>query len=448
MALRVRHLLDRDRDGGGGNPLPEGTLSVGGGLLAAGVTSYGFIILASRVVGPSRHDALSSLWALIFLAAPGFFFPLEQEVGRALAARRARGVGGGPLLRRAGLAAGVMALVLLAASVAAWRPLTDNLFDGQDLLLVSFLIGIVGYAIEMTCRGALSGSGRFRPYGLMIGTEGVFRMVFAVVLAVVGVESVGAYGLLIGLAPFAALVVALPGQRSLVTPGPDAPWSELSTSLGVLLAASVLSQLLVNAGPLAVKVLDPDSELAGHFLNGVLLTRVPLFLFQAVQAALLPKLAGLAAAGRRADFRTGLIRLLLVVGAIGFVGTIGAFLVGPPLLRLLFGAEFDLGRRDLTMLAAASSGIMLCQALSQALVALHAQGRAAAAWAAAVAAFVVVTALGNDLLFRVEAGLVAGSAVGVVLLGGLLAERMRRHDEPPLEALVEAISPEHEIVEP
>jgi O-antigen/teichoic acid export membrane protein len=282
----------------------------------------------------------------------------------------------------------------------------------------------------------------------MIGTEGVFRLVLAGILAFIGVESVGAYGLLIGLAPIAALLVALPGQRNLVTPGPDAPWSELSTSLGVLLAASVLSQLLVNAGPLAVKVLDPDSELAGHFLNGVLLTRVPLFLFQAVQAALLPKLAGLAAAGRRADFRTGLVRLLMVVGALGLLGTIGAFLVGPQLLRILFGEEFDLGRRDLTMLAAASSGIMVCQALSQALVALHAQGRAAAAWAAAVVAFVVVTALGNDLLFRVEAGLVAASGVGMVLLGGLLTDRLRRHDEPGLEALVEAISPEHEIVEP
>jgi O-antigen/teichoic acid export membrane protein len=42
----------------------------------------------------------------------------------------------------------------------------------------------------------------------------------------------------------------------------------------------------------------------------VLLARVPLFLFQAVQAALLPRLARLAAEGEIDEFRAGFRRLM------------------------------------------------------------------------------------------------------------------------------------------
>ena len=448
VALRPRQLIARTAEN---NPLPEGTIPVGAGLVIAGATAYGFLILTGRVLGPERYAALSALWAVIFVAAPGFFFPIEQEVGRALSDRRARGVGGGPLVQRALLAAGAMAALVVLATLTIGRPLTDSLFDEDGLLLAAFLIGVVGYAFELTARGTLSGNGRFAPYGVLLGTEGIFRLVAAIVLAVMGVKTVGAYGLLIGLAPIVSILVALPRQRGLVTPGPDAPWSELSAALGFLLVGSFLMQLLVNAGPIAVKLLATESqdELAGRFLAGLVLTRVPLFLFQAVQAALLPKLAGLAAAGRRADFRMGLRRLLIVVIAIGLLATLGAFLVGPPLLKLLFSAEFDLGRRDLTMLAAASAGFMLAQALSQALIALAGHARAALGWFLAITTFVVVTALGDDLLLRVELGLVAGSAAGVVAMSVLLLTRLHSPEpDPPLDELVDAIRPDHEIIEP
>lgn len=424
---------------------------MGAGLVIAGATAYGFLILTGRVLGPERYAALSALWAVIFVAAPGFFFPIEQEVGRALSARRARGVGGGPLVRRALLAAGAMAAIVVLATLTIGRPLTDALFDSDGLLLAAFLIGVVGYAFELTARGTLSGNNRFAPYGVLLGTEGIFRLAAAIALAVLGVETVGPYGLLVGIAPIVSIAVALPRQRGLVTPGPDAPWSELSAALGFLLIGSFLMQLLVNAGPIAVKLLaaEAEDELAGRFLAGLVLTRVPLFLFQAVQAALLPKLAGLAAAGRKADFRTGLRRLLFVVIAIGGLATIGAFLVGPPLLRILFSEDFRLGRRDLTMLAAASAGFMLAQALSQALIALAGHARAALGWFLAIATFTVVTALGNDLLLRVELGLVAGSAAAVTAMGILLGTRLHSPEpDPDLGDLVDAIRPDHEIIEP
>ena len=55
---------------------------------------------------------------------------------------------------------------------------------------------------------------------------------------------------------------------------------------------------LLNAGPIAMTLLvqtDAEKALATQFAYAVLLARIPLFMFQAVQAALLPRLSRLAA---------------------------------------------------------------------------------------------------------------------------------------------------------
>jgi O-antigen/teichoic acid export membrane protein len=447
-----------------GNPLPEGTLAVGAGLLVLGLTAYVFLAVAARALGPDRYAEFSVLWTLVFFAAPGFLFPLEQEVSRAVSARRATGGGGGPVVRRAvplGAAlVGGLAIVVVALS----GPILDELFDGEGLLLAGLLLALPAYAATHLTRGTLSGNARFEDYGWLMASEGLLRVVAAVALALVGVETAGAYGLLIGLAPVVAVAAVLGGigpiarrrsakaQQPLLEPGAEAPWSELSGALGWLLLGAVLAQGFVNASVPLVKVLAKPSEdaLAGQFQTGLIISRVPLFLFQAVQAALLPKLAGLAASGRFTDFRTGLRRLVAVVIAIGLAATVGAFLAGPFVLRLLFGSEYDrLGRGDLGYLALASAAFMLAMALSQALIALHGHAKSAAGWAAAIAVLSVVTWLSTDeLLLRVELGLVAGALTSVAAMGLLLLAQMRRGVPATVEPLLGELTPDHEIIEP
>src|SRR6185312_12035894 len=108
----------------------------------------------------------------------------------------------------------------------------------------------------------------------------------------------------VGLAPLGAVAYGLRGRRGLAEPGPAAEWKELSSALGWLLAASLLAQALVSAGPLAVKLLatDQEQEVAGRFLAGLVIVRVPVYLFQAMAAAVLPDLSRLAASNRWADF--------------------------------------------------------------------------------------------------------------------------------------------------
>ncbi|HZB97860.1 MAG TPA: hypothetical protein VE219_04600 [Candidatus Sulfotelmatobacter sp.] len=418
------------------NPLPEGTVSVGLGLLVSGVCLYGVLTIASRALGPQRYAPFAAFWPLLFVCGPGFFLPLEQEVGRALADRRARSLGGRPLVRRAAAAGGSFALVLIAAALIAQGPLVDRLFDGSALLLMALVVGLAAYFGEHLARGTLSGNSRFHRYGLLMGSEGVLRVAGCLVLAALGIREPGAYGMVMVLGSLGSIAIALYGQRGLLKPGPEAPWSELSSALGFLLIGSFLTQLLFNVGPLAVKVLASPGEAVatGSFLNGVILTRIPLFLFQAVQAALLPKLAGLLGAGRFGDFRRALARILIFVAGIALLATPAAYLIGPFAIRLLFGPDFDLGHADLGYLAAASGGFMIALCLTQALISLDGYVRAALGWTAGCAAFVAITALGSDLLGRVERGLLGGAIAAVGLMAVLLVPLVSRH-APAAEAL-------------
>jgi O-antigen/teichoic acid export membrane protein len=406
---------------GKSNPLPEGTLAVGAGLIVSGITSYVFLAIAARALGPERYAPLGVLWALTYVVCPGVFLPLEQEVGRALSSRRAKGLGGGPLIRRATLAGGVAAAVLILLTAATGSLSVEHLFDGKVLLLVALIVALAGYYVEFLVRGILSGNGRFKAYGVILGAEAFLRMLACLALSVVGVDTVGPYGVLVGLAPVVATLIGAGRERGLVTPGPDAPWSELSSALGYLLAGSVMAQLLVNAGVFAVQILaDADERgpggVAGRFLNGLIIARVPLFMFQAVQASLLPKLAHLAGAGRHDDFRTGLKRLLAVVVAIGSIATVTAFAIGPFVVTTLFGEEFRLDHSDLGYLAGASAVYMLALALAQALIALSNYSRVVLGWATGLVGFVAVTALGGELLPRVERGFLAGSIAAAIVM--------------------------------
>lgn len=408
--------------------LPEGTLEVGAGLLIAGVTTYAYLTIAKAALGTDAYGPLGVLWAVIFTAGPGFFIPLEQEVSRALAARTSRGEGSGPLLRRAATLGGALLALLLVIGLLSGPAVVDHIFSGQWLLLIGLLLGLVGYFMGHLARGSVSGLGRFRPYAVYVGGEGVVRLAGCVLLSIIGVKTAGMYGVVLGLAPILAALWAMRRERDMATPGPDAPWSELSSSLGALLAASVLAQALVNAGVVAVRLLAPhasDDKLVGTFFVGVVVARLPLFLFQAVQAALLPKLTRLATTGQVDEFKTGFKTLVAVVAGVGALGVFGALVAGPLVVDVAFNV--DLARADLVLLAAGSATYMLALAVSQALIALHGQNQVAFSWLGSIAAFVGGVALfsGMSLYTRIELSLLAGAAVALLAMTICVVRKVR-----------------------
>ena len=409
--------------------MPSGTLAVGVGLLVSGVAAYAFLVVADhalRAEGPDNVAPLTAIWAMIFFLGPGVFLPLEQEVSRATAGRRVQGRGIGPLVHRAGALGGALALVVAVACVVAAPWMVDTLFHGQTMLWVALVLSIVSFPAAHLLRGVVSGRGLFAAYSLFIGSDAVIRLLIAIGLAVFGVRSAGPYGMALALAPLAAVALVIPRAGGRSEPGPPSPWSELSTSLGTLLVGSVCAQGLINAAMIAPNILADASEKGDvkRLFNGIIVGRVPLFLFQAVQAALLPKLAALASGHAWEEFRLQLTRLLVAVGAIGVLGTVGGWALGPIFVKILFDA--DLGHRDMGLLAAGTAFFILAMSLAQALIAVERPGRMALGWAVGVIAFlVVVVVAGDDLFLRVEVAALAGSAVSAAVMAVSLVRRLQ-----------------------
>ena len=417
--------------------LPEGTAAVGGGLVVNGLTAYAFITLASRDLGAEAYSPVGLLWALSFLLGPGFFQPLEQETARVIAGQsddRRRSV-----VRPAAILGGSLALglAMVAALSAPW--MVDSLFAGHGVLLVGLLLVLLGLGAGHLARGVLAGLGRFGGYARYFIGDGVGRLVLVGLLTLFVADEVAVYGLAVGGAPFLGVAAALVGQRRAGRrpsgPAPEDPpavgrraeLGALAPALGALLVASVSTAVVLNVSPLAVELLAGPAEVdaAGRFLNALLVARVPLFFFQAVQASLLPKLSALAADQRFDEFRRVLGRLLALVGALGLAAVVACALIGHRVVEIAIGAEFAVDRRARVLLAASSAVLMVVLCLAQALIAHRCQGRMALAWLIGLVAFPLVLALGNDLFLRVELALLATVATTMVIMAVLLARRSR-----------------------
>lgn len=411
------------------NPLPPGAFVVGIGLGFSGLATYAFFAITSRTLDPGSYAAVGVLWSLLFAVGNGVMQPLEQEVARAVAERRARGIGAGPVIRRAVIIGAIFTVLLVALGLVTQPWILDPLLDERPALVAAFLAGLAAFSAGHLARGTLSSHGRFGSYALFFGADGLTRVFVAGLLAYAAVEAAGAYGAVLAAAPVVGVLVALAGQRGLVAPGPEARWGELTRALGWLLLGTASLALVVQGGTIAVQVLasDTDEAAAGVFLNGLQIARIPLFLFQAVLASLLPRLSRLASSGELEHFRYSLWRLVRAIAVVGAAATLAALTLGPAVVGTVFGSETVLGVRDMGMLAVTFVVIMIAISCDQALIALNGHKLMATGWALALATFVAVTAASapiDDFFLRVELGLLGAATVALVWMVSWLLARL------------------------
>ncbi|MCW2680791.1 MAG: hypothetical protein JWM62_2192 [Frankiales bacterium] len=423
---------------GRGLPTLSGTLTVAPGLLVLGATTYLFLVVAGRAMGAVEFGRLSVLYTAVYVLGVGFFYPLEQQVSRLVAGRVARGEGCGPLLLRSSQLAGGLLLVLIGALTLTSSVLADELFGGELSLVLVCGAAVVTFAATYLVRGALAGTRRLSAYSTQLALEGVLRLLGAGALVALDLAGPLSFGILIAASPLVATLCVARAPGLLVQPGPAAPWREVGGSFGLLLVGGAAAQALANAGPLLVALLSGPAEQAqaGVFLAALVLVRIPMFLFAAVQASLVPDIAA-AAAAREWDRVVSAVRALaLLVLCLGGATVAVLAAVGPLLVRLLFGEGFVLDRMDMVLLSAGCFAYLLAQVFNQALVALGRLGAGLLGWCCGLVLLAAGTAAVDDLQRRVEVGLLAGSLAAAAAMMVLLLRVLRapRETEPEVTA--------------
>jgi O-antigen/teichoic acid export membrane protein len=415
------------------------------GIATTGLVTFAYFSLVSHAFdGDERYKRISLLWSVMFVVVSVIYRPVEQLLSRTIAARRAAGLEQEHPLRIAGTIQAALALVVLVVALALHGTIEDGVFDGSSALYWLLVVGVLAYGASYFARGWLAGHGRFGLYGGLVFLESTSRCMFGV-LAVLGVtHTEGAAAAGIAAAPFVSLVVVplafsrrasrATADGGEATPDGGRPTAgdaahDLSLRAGSGFALGVLGiqlaeQTLLNAAVLTIDATSENAILAGVVFNVLLIARAPLQLFQAIQVSLLPHLAGLETTGGSSEFARAIRITVLAIAGFATAVAIGLLALGPFVMDVLFGGDFDYGRGGLALVALGMGFHLVAGTLNQAALARHRAGLAAAAWLACAALFVawVASPLMDDELLRVEVGYLGAAA----LLSGLLFALYRR----------------------
>jgi O-antigen/teichoic acid export membrane protein len=402
------------------------------GLVTQAVTTYVVLVLAGRSLGPVGFAALSSLYFLVTSVATGLFTPLEQEVTRRRGVERARRTWDETLTRRA-LAHGLVAAALaVAVALAAW-PVTMHTLGDRAWLVISLCLALPGYATWFAVRGELAGQGNLRRYGAQLVIDGASRLVGAVLLVGTGHATSTGFGLLFGLSPWVTLALTLPGwrlrPRDPVRPDAHEP---LTRPLLLLILSALAAQLLINAGPLVVSLRATDAERdeAGVYLAMLVVVRIPVFLFSAVQPGYLRGLAEHAGSDDHAAFDSLVARVLTPVAGVAALVTVLATAIAPPVVSWLFDFPEQLSRWTCLLLTLSVGLFLVAVVLAQPLLALGHHIWVASGWLLGLVGLAVGTAAtaaaGGDVVAEATAGLMSGALVATASLAWLLRHELNR----------------------
>jgi O-antigen/teichoic acid export membrane protein len=407
--------------------LPPGTLSVGAGLLVLGVGMYVHLAVAGHSLPTTGMAALSVLWSIVFLLGLGVFLPVEQELIRLVAARKAVGDGALPVVGRISVLCTAILAVMFLAFGAAAGPLARLLFGGDTVMVAALVCACLAMAVTTVCRGTLAGLGRFGAYGGQLAVDGGLRAVLACALGLSGSHSAVAFAFILTVAPLLSVVPTLGPFLADLRPGPALPWKETSGRLGMLIATMLLAQVIINVAVISVRLLSPGEPAAvGALLAALVLARVPLFVFTSLQTALLPGLAGAIAAGDPEGFRLLLGRGCRIVVVLGVAGGLPAVILGPWLTQVLFGARPVLGHASFALLAIGTLCYMLALVLGQGALALSRHRDQLLAWFAGVTVLAVITMAPGGVTMRVVAAYAAGCGTVAAVLAIVLLRQAPR----------------------
>ncbi len=394
-------------------PIARGSVArVGAATALTALCGYAVIYLAARDLAPSGYSIFAVFWGAFGLvngAANGLLQETTREI-RSTGYLEVSPTRAHPL--RIAALVGVAAAVVIAGSAPLW---SGRVFVEARWLSVALLsVGLAGFCLHATLLGMLAGTNQWTRYGALMVTDAIIRVTVAGLTAALGWGLAGfLWATVAGSVAWLSLLAASPTVRAtarLVTPGSTATF--LRGAAHSVTAAGA-SAILVMGFPVLLKLTSSELGAAGGVvILAVTLTRAPLLVpLTAMQGNLIAHFVD-----ERSDRLRALIAPAVLIAGIGAVGVVAAALVGPWVLRVAFGPQYDAGSALLAWLTAAAVAIALLTLTGAAAVAAALHRAYSLGWVGATVASGLLLLLpwgDGSLQTRTVVALLCGPLVGI-----------------------------------
>lgn len=390
---------------------------VGTATLLSALCGYAVLYLAARDLDPAGFSVFGVFWGAFGLvngAANGLLQETTREV-RFAAERPASAPGHSPTphtrpLRVAGLT-GLVAAAVVAASSPLWG---GHVFVEARWLSVGLLcFGLANFAVHATLLGMLAGANRWTQYGALMVTDAGIRVAVATATFVIGWGLVGfLWATVAGALAWLLLLAASPTARSAARLLTQVSTAGFLRGAAHSITAAGASAILVMGFPVLLQATYGELGAAGGVvILAVTVTRAPLLVpLTAMQGNLIAHFV---------DQRGRRLRALRTpaasVAALGAVGAVAAGLLGPWLLRTVFGADYRADGLLLAGLTTAATAIALLTLTGAATVAAALHRAYALGWVGATVASTLLLLLPLELSTRTVVALLCGPLVGIAV---------------------------------
>jgi O-antigen/teichoic acid export membrane protein len=398
----------------GAGPVARGSVArVATATALTALCGYAVIYLAARDLAPRGFSIFGVFWGAFGLVTGAAFGLLQETTREVRSESYLHDIGAAPVSRthplRVAAMIGVAAAVVIAGSSPLW---SARVFVADRWLSVALLsVGLAGFCLHATLLGMLAGTNHWTSYGALMVTDAVIRVTVAAATFVIGWGLTGfLWATVAGATAWLIVLAASPTARAaarLLTPGST---STFLRGAAHSITAAGASAILVMGFPVLLKLTSTElGAQGGVIILAVTLTRAPLLVpLTAMQGNLIAHFVD-----ERSERLRALIAPAAIIGGVGAVGVLAAGVIGPWLLRVAFGPQYQASSALLAWLTAAAVAIAILTLTGAATVAAALHRAYALGWVGATVASGLLLLLPLPLQTRTVVALLCGPLVGI-----------------------------------
>ncbi|EID13773.1 hypothetical protein MPHLEI_13451 [Mycolicibacterium phlei RIVM601174] len=395
-------------------PVARGSVArVGMATALSALCGYAVMYLAARDLEPAGFSVFAVFWGAFGLVTGAAFGLLQESTREVRSMAYRRPADGGPRTRPLQVAA--LVGLAAAAAIAVTAPLWSGrvFVEARWLSVLLLAAGLAGFCLHSALLGVLAGLDRWTAYGSLMVTDAAMRVAVAATAFVIGWGLAGyLWATVVGAVAWLIMVVVSPAARHAATIVTPVEARTFLRGASHSIAAAGASAILVMGFPVLLQATAGElGAQGGVIILAVTLTRAPLLVpLTAMQGNLIAHFVD-----QRAHRIRALALPVAVVTAVGAVGVAAAWAIGPWLLRVAFGAEYNADGALLAWLTGAGTVMALLTLTGAAAVAAALHRAYALGWIAATVVSTLLLLLPVELSTRTVIALLCGPVVGIVV---------------------------------